>query len=130
MAMPEDWEQRIAHHIQSGRLELYVASVLGTPVGYASVTNDVETWAGEQFAHLDCLFVADTRRHSGIGRRLIAAVVEEARRNGNDVLQWQTPAWNEGAIRFYERLGATHHTKERFSLALRSDVDAVAAQLV
>ena len=32
-------------------------------------------------------------------------------------VQWQTPAWNRDAVRFYERLGAVGTDKMRFSLA-------------
>jgi hypothetical protein len=31
-------------------------------------------------------------------------------------VQWQTPAWNEGAIRFYDRIGAVSKEKLRFFL--------------
>jgi ribosomal protein S18 acetylase RimI-like enzyme len=40
-----------------------------------------------------------------------------ARAQGCEALQWQTPVWNEGAIRFYDRLGATRLAKQRYTLA-------------
>lgn len=118
IALTDDWEHRIARLIDGGRITLYVASVRDAPVGYASVTNDVATWTGELFAHLDCLFVAAGHRGSGLGQLLFDTAGHQASRDGINELQWQTPAWNARAIRFYERLGATHLTKERFILPL------------
>ncbi|MGP3950192.1 hypothetical protein [Streptomyces sp. 7N604] len=44
----------------------------------------------------------------------------EARGLGLTEVQWQTPAWNEGAARFYERLGARAKEKLRYSLPVQS----------
>ena len=117
--VPDDWERSTAHLLQRGELVLLTARVDGDPVGYASMTTDVETWTATTFAHLDCLFVLEEHRGAGIGRRLVLAVVDDARNRGCGELQWQTPHWNASAIRFSERLGATHTPKARFRLVLR-----------
>lgn len=39
-----------------------------------------------------------------------------ARALGLGHVEWQTPDWNEGAIRFYDRLGATARPKLRYAL--------------
>ena len=44
----------------------WVAEQAGRLVGYATATVDVSTWAGRPFLHLDCLFVQDGCRGSGI----------------------------------------------------------------
>ena len=116
-AMPSDWEPRAAGLVVAGKLTVLIARSGTTAVGYASITTDVETWTGEEFAHLDCLFVSADQRGSGVGRILFDAAVAEVRRRGLSELQWQTPDWNSGAIRFYERLGATSKAKRRFSLS-------------
>lgn len=67
---------------------------------------------------MDCLFLAADHRGGGLGALLVEAVVAEARRLGLEEVQWQTPAWNEGAVRFYHRLGARAREKLRFSLAV------------
>ena len=117
-AVAPDWADTMAGFVEEGRLRVFVASDASGPVGYATATTDVATWTGEIFAHLDCLFVLDTRRGSGIGSLLVQAVVEDARNRGLRRLEWQTPEWNAPAIGFYERLGATHLPKLRFALAL------------
>jgi GNAT superfamily N-acetyltransferase len=63
---------------------------------------------------MDCLFLAPS--HLGLGLLLMDAVVAEARRLGVTEVQWQTPAWNEGAVRFHDRLGARARQKPRHSL--------------
>jgi GNAT superfamily N-acetyltransferase len=116
--LPPDWDSRTADLIETGRLMLLVAVAAGAPVGYATLTDDVATWSAAPYAHLDCLYVAEAHRDTGIGRLLIDAAVRCAVDQGYSELQWQTPAWNAGAIRFYDRLGARHQAKERFSLAV------------
>lgn len=89
-------------------------------VGYAAVTFDFSLWRARRYAHLDGLFVAREERGRGIGRKLLAAVKDFAQRTeGVDRLEWQTPAWNGEAIRFYLRAGATGVPKQRFAMPLR-----------
>lgn len=116
--LPDDWAGRTAQLASAGKIIVLVARAEDQSVGYASFTSDVATWKGESFAYLDCLYVSDARRGAGIGRRLIDAAATEASTSGYRELQWQTPTWNIAAIRFYERLGATHQTKQRFTLPL------------
>jgi GNAT superfamily N-acetyltransferase len=100
------------------RLRLLVAEVAGELVGYASCAPELSTWEGREYLHLDCLFVRAGVRGGGVGVRLVEAVVAEARALGYGEVQWQTPEWNEGAVRFYRRLGAVAKPKLRFSLGV------------
>jgi ribosomal protein S18 acetylase RimI-like enzyme len=90
----------------------------GGIVGYATCSPEISTWEGEEYLHMDCLFLRDGHRGLSLGQRLVEAVVAEARALGLREVQWQTPAWNEGAIRFYDRLGARAKDKLRYSLAV------------
>jgi GNAT superfamily N-acetyltransferase len=116
--LPENWAERIARFVAAGQLDVFVAIREGVAVGYASSTVIAETWSAGTFTDLDCLFISEQWRGSGIGRMLLEAVSAHAITDGCRELQWQTPAWNVAAIGFYERIGARHTTKERFSLAL------------
>jgi GNAT superfamily N-acetyltransferase len=87
-------------------------------IGYAAVTFDWSAWRARRYAHLDCLFVVDASRGSGIGRLLLAEATRVALAGGVDRMEWQTPAWNEDAVRFYVREGAHIQSKTRFSLRL------------
>jgi GNAT superfamily N-acetyltransferase len=87
-------------------------------VGYAALTLDYALWSGSWFGHVDCLFVMPDHRGHQTGEKLFAVVADAARRLGAVRLEWQTPHWNDGAIRFYHRQGATGLDKRRFRLDL------------
>lgn len=91
----------------------------GEVVGYATCAPELSTWDGREYLHMDCLFLLPGHRGLGLGVLLMDAVADEARTLGLDVVQWQTPTWNEGAIRFYDRLGAEGRQKVRYSLSVR-----------
>ncbi|WP_079152004.1 GNAT family N-acetyltransferase [Streptomyces sp. RTd22] len=65
---------------------------------------------------MDCLFLRSGNRGQGLGPLLMDAVAARARDLGLTEVQWNTPAWNEGAVRFYERLGAQAKEKLRYTL--------------
>ncbi|MGW7429809.1 N-acetyltransferase family protein [Streptomyces sp. NPDC054861] len=99
------------------RLRCLVAELPdGTLAGYASCAPELSTWDAAEYLHLDCLYLSPTQRGLGLGPLFITALHTEARALGLTELQWQTPAWNEGAIRFYDRLGATSKPKLRYFL--------------
>jgi GNAT superfamily N-acetyltransferase len=99
------------------RLSCFVARhPAGEIVGYATCEPAISTWEGRAYLHLDCLFLTPGHRGLGLGPRLVDAVLSEARRLGLTEVQWQTPVWNEGAARFYDRLGARSQEKLRYSL--------------
>ena len=88
----------------------------GEIVGYATCAPELSTWDGREYLHMDCLFLTPGHRGLGLGALLVKAVTEQARALGLPEVQWQTPRWNEDAIRFYARLGAQGKDKRRFSL--------------
>ncbi|WP_441247435.1 N-acetyltransferase family protein [Kitasatospora sp. McL0602] len=103
------------------RLRCLVAELPGGEVvGYATAAPELSTWEGREYLHMDCLFLRDGTRGLGLGAQLVAAVAAEARVLGLAEVQWQTPEWNEGAVRFYGRLGAVAKAKLRFSLTVAS----------
>ncbi|MFI9169450.1 GNAT family N-acetyltransferase [Streptomyces lincolnensis] len=99
------------------RLRCLVAQLPGGEiVGYATCAPEVSTWGACEYLHMDCLFLVPGHRGLGVGGLLMDAVLAEARDLGLTEIQWNTPAWNEGAIRFYDRLGARAKEKLRYSL--------------
>ncbi|MFF4188691.1 GNAT family N-acetyltransferase [Streptomyces sp. NPDC001691] len=99
------------------RLRCLVAEIPGGEVvGYATCAPEVSTWDAREYLHMDCLFLRDGHRGLRLGPLLMEAVAAEARALGLVEIQWQTPEWNEGAVRFYERLGATSKAKVRYAL--------------
>ncbi|MEU8134775.1 GNAT family N-acetyltransferase [Streptodolium elevatio] len=99
------------------RLHCVVAELAGGEVvGYATCAAEMSTWDAREYLHMDCLFLRDGSRGHGLGRQLLDAVVAVARELGLTEVQWQTPVWNEGAVRFYNRLGGGAKEKLRYTL--------------
>lgn len=93
----------------------------GALAGYATWTRDFATWTGRAYTHLDCLYLVAGRRGQGLGARLLDAVRAAT---GEAETQWQTPAWNTDAQRFYLRTGAIAADKVRFTLAAAARPDS------
>lgn len=107
-----------ALHGSPPRLYAWLANIDGTIVGYASATLDFSTLDRATYLHMDCLYVRSAWRNRAIGQRLWDSVLGLARDLGCSAVQWQTPSWNDGAARFYRRLGASESAKLRYVLPL------------
>ena len=97
------------------KLNAWVAVVGDHPGGYVTATVDFSTWNAAPFLYMDCLFVRAAHRSAGVGLSLFEAVRSFAKEQSVSEIQWQTPAWNTGACRFYRRNGGTDLPKIRFS---------------
>jgi len=75
-------------------------------IGLALFYTAYSTWKGRML-YLEDLVVTEAARRGGYGRRLFDAVVAEAQRTGAQRMKWQVLDWNEPAIAFYKKLGAT-----------------------
>lgn len=95
---------------------LVAADPAGQLVGYAACATEFAFWEARDYLHMDCLYLAEGARGHGLGTLLMSAVSDLARDLDLAEVQWQTPDWNEGAIRFYDRLGAGAKAKRRYSL--------------
>jgi ribosomal protein S18 acetylase RimI-like enzyme len=100
------------------RLMAWLACIGDAVVGYASATVDFSTLDRVSYLHMDCLYVRAPWRNHAIGRQLWEHVIAHASAQRCASVQWQTPAWNDGAARFYRRLGANEHAKLRYVLPL------------
>lgn len=95
-----------------------LVEVDGNVVGYASYTFDYSTWSAAYFLYLDCIYLDERYRGYGIGEAMILQIKEIANVKGCCNVQWQTPVFNERAIKFYKRIGANSKDKIRFTLSL------------
>lgn len=95
-----------------------VAEVNGAIVGYASYTFDFSTWDAAAFMYMDCLYLEEETRGFGIGEALIEKLKQIAVTKKCINIQWQTPEFNERAIKFYRRIGGNGKSKVRFFLDL------------
>jgi ribosomal protein S18 acetylase RimI-like enzyme len=76
----------------------------GQAVGYASWLERISFWSGENYLHLDDLYVTGAERGHGVGEQLMRAAAEAAE---GKVIRWEVAESNEAAQRFYTRIGAT-----------------------
>ena len=100
------------------QLNCLVVEVSNTIVGYATYTFDYSTWDAQRFIYLDCLYLEEDFRNYGIGAVLMDKVKQAGEANGCINMQWQTPDFNEKAIKFYKRIGGVGKEKIRFTLNL------------
>lgn len=87
-------------------------------VGYATYMKQFSTWDANFYIYMDCLFLTEETRGYGIGEKLMDRIKGEGDKIQCSHIQWQTPGFNERAIKFYNRLGAKSKPKERFFLEI------------
>ena len=91
----------------NARFEAYLATLEGRAVGAATLYPTYSTFRALPILFLEDLFVAEAYRRRGVGQALFDFCVSLARDRGCARLEWNVLRWNEEAIRFYERNGAT-----------------------
>jgi len=84
----------------------FVAEVNNNIEGMALVYYRYSTWKGKTL-HLEDLIVSENMRGSGIGSALLDEVVKYGERLRVKRITWEVLDWNEPAIVFYEKNGAT-----------------------
>jgi GNAT superfamily N-acetyltransferase len=80
------------------------AYVDGRLCGIAQYLFHRSCWTVGDYCYLQDLFVAENARNLGLGRALIAAVEERARRAGASRLYWLTHESNASARALYDKL--------------------------
>lgn len=81
-----------------------LAEADGGLLGLVHFFPHAHTWYQAPVCYLNDLFVLPVARGGGVGRRLIEAVVEDARRQGWAEVYWHTQADNETARKLYDRV--------------------------
>lgn len=103
VATPAD----LADALERGLIEVHLVEHEGALVGYALTYTTFSTFRGRAGTWLEDLFVLPDHRGSGVGKILFEAVRKRAIESGHGRLEWSVLDWNENAIQFYEKLGAT-----------------------
>ncbi len=99
------------------KLEAFVAEVNGRIEGIALFYETPgSTFRARPFLYLEDLVVSEAARSRGVGEALMAVLAREALARNAWRVEWAVLDWNEGAIRFYHRLGATRNDWLRYGL--------------
>jgi len=87
--------------------EVVIAYVDDVPAGYALWFHNYSTFLARRGLYLEDLFVLPEWRGHGVGRRLLSHVARVAVERGCGRMEWAVLDWNEQAIGFYRKLGAS-----------------------
>jgi len=101
--------ESLAPHLFGPRpvAEARVAERAGRVVAFALFFTNFSTFLAQPGLYLEDLFVEPDERGRGIGQALLEHLARLAATRGCGRFEWSVLDWNEGAIRFYERMGAT-----------------------
>ncbi|KAF9936711.1 hypothetical protein BGZ65_002144 [Modicella reniformis] len=76
------------------------------PVGFALYFTNFSTWRGRGGIYLEDLFVKESARGKGIGKRLLGELANEVIKMNGERMDWSVLNWNEPSIQFYKKIGA------------------------
>lgn len=88
----------------------FVEALLAEPdqvAGFALFFTNYSSYTMQPGIYLEDLFVFPNYRRYGVGKALLAELARLAVARGDGRLQWSVLDWNEPAIAFYRRIGAT-----------------------
>ncbi|MDR5772195.1 GNAT family N-acetyltransferase [Caballeronia sp. LZ002] len=87
--------------------EALVAEQAGEAVGYALFFYNFSTFLGKRGLYLEDLYVRPTLRGSGLGTQMLKRLAALAVERQCGRFEWSVLDWNQNAIDFYEKMGAT-----------------------
>lgn len=103
-----------------------IAEADGIPVGYVIGFKVYSTFRTMPILWLEDIFVKPEHRGAGLGKALLQAAAKLAVEHGCLRVSWEVLDWNESAIGFYERMGATRDEGGWSVFHLREALDQVA----
>ncbi len=87
---------------RKGIFESHVAEMDGKIVGMTLFFMAYSSWRGKML-YLDDFVVTESCRRYGVGQMLFDAFLEEGRKRGCRLVNWQVLDWNEPALKFYRK---------------------------
>jgi GNAT superfamily N-acetyltransferase len=87
--------------------ETLLAYLGDDPAGFALFFHSFSTFLGRPGIYLEDLYVRPEFRSAGVGRTLLMRIAGLAKERGCGRLEWAVLDWNEPAISFYKRIGAS-----------------------
>ena len=107
------------------RFDAYLAEISGRAIGYAFVFETYSSFLALPTLYLEDLFVLPDFRKRKAGYTLFTAMVREAHVRGCGRMEWTVLDWNQLAIDFYKKLGATHMKEWQLYRLVRKDMERI-----
>ena len=119
----------LAPHLFGERpvVESVVAESAGVVVGFALFFTNFSTFLARPGLYLEDLYVQPAFRGAGIGKALLSHLGALAVARDYGRFEWSVLDWNENAIRFYEKMGATVMPEWRICRVAGSTLQGFAA---
>lgn len=103
--LPEGHSEKLFNSLVAGEPWFaFVAERQGAVIGVVHALPHPSTWSETGYCYLEDLFVDASARGSGVGRALINAVHDEAKRRGLALVYWQTERDNKTARKLYDKV--------------------------
>jgi GNAT superfamily N-acetyltransferase len=101
--------EQLHDHLFGARpcIEALLADHQGTAIGFALFFTNYSTFLTKPGLYLEDLFVMPEYRGKGVGKSLLSHLARIALQRNYGRLEWSVLDWNEPAIGFYQRIGAT-----------------------
>jgi GNAT superfamily N-acetyltransferase len=101
--------ETIIEHLFSKKsyAECIIAFENNKPIGFALYFHNFSTFVSKPGIYLEDLFVLESHRGNGYGKKLLLQVIALAKQRNCGRVEWSVLNWNKPAIDFYESLGAT-----------------------
>ena len=87
--------------------EVAIGYLETNPVGFVLFFHNYSTFLGKPGLYIEDLFVDEDYRRRGYGRALLLHVARLAKERRCGRLEWSVLDWNQPAIDFYKKLGAS-----------------------
>ena len=87
--------------------EVQIAYNKNQTLGFALYFRTFSTFLGRPGIYLEDLYVHESVRGKGVGEALLRRTAQRAREIGGGRLEWSVLNWNEPAINFYQKMGAS-----------------------
>lgn len=94
-------------------IDVVVAEADGRVIGACLGLMTFSTWRGAKGLYVVDLFVAREARSRGVGLELLKESARRASVRGARFVKLEVDHANEGAMRFYQRLGFARHEEDR-----------------
>jgi len=87
--------------------EVQIAYDKNKTLGFALYFRTFSTFLGRPGIYLEDLYVRESARGKGVGEALLRRLAQRTREIGGGRLEWSVLNWNEAAIKFYKKMGAS-----------------------